>query len=57
MVRKLTDLLSWKKCRVKLKMLKIVSASRVAYYLASKGKTPITDLHDESVGEGACSQD
>lgn len=38
-------------------MLKIVSASSVAYYVASKVKTPITDLHDESVGEGACSQD
>lgn len=38
-------------------MLKIISARSVAYYIASKVKTPITGLHNESVGEGACSQD
>lgn len=52
-----TFYLGKKKCRVKLKILKIISARSVACYIASKVKTPITGLHNESVGGGACSQD
>lgn len=55
-IRKLIDLLSWgKKCRVKLKMVKIISTSSVSYS-PSKGKSPVIGLQDDSEAEGICSQ-